>query len=106
MRLLSDAGVRTYAFLGPIYPTATINEVREMVRRVNTAGASSVLVDRLNLKRGVWLSVTRALSPDPALMGVARRRMFPRPGDPDFYQRALVVVQEEAEALGMDVGHA
>jgi DNA repair photolyase len=106
MRLLSDSGVRTYAFLGPIYPTATINEVREMVRRVNTAGARSLLVDRLNLKRGVWLSVTKALTPDPGLMGIARRRLFPWPGDPDFYQRVFVVVQEEAEALGMDVGHA
>lgn len=106
MRLLSEAGVRTYAFLGPIYPTATVNEVRDMVRRVNTAGARSLLVDRLNLKRGVWLSVTRALAPDQGLMGIARRRMFPWPGDPDFYQRVFMVVQEEAEALGMDVGFA
>jgi DNA repair photolyase len=106
MRLLSDAGVRTYGFLGPVYPTTSINEVREMVRRVHGAGAGSILVDRLNLKRGVWISVTKALTPDPALMGIARRRMFPWPGDPDFYDRVFVVVQEEAEALGMDVGQA
>ena len=67
MRLMADAGIPTYAFIGPIYPTSTINELRELVRKVHDAGTRYVLVDRLNLKRGVWLSLLRALGPDPTL---------------------------------------
>ena len=39
MRLLSDSGIPTYAFIGPIYPTSNLDELRELVRRVHEAGA-------------------------------------------------------------------
>ena len=101
MRLVAESGVRAYAFIGPVYPTASVGEVRELVRKVHEAGGSSVMLDRLNLRPGVWDSVSRALAPDPVLQGLAKRRMFPRPGDEDFYKRALAAAAEEAEALGM-----
>jgi DNA repair photolyase len=106
MRYLSSAGVQTYAFIGPIYPMAKLSELRSLVRQVHEAGARSVLVDRLNLKRGVWSSVTRALSADPSLMAIARRRMFRGEGDVDFYALAFATVREEAEALGIAVSRA
>ncbi len=106
MRYLSSAGVHTYAFIGPIYPTAKASELREIVRQVHGAGATSILMDGLNLKRGVWASVTRALSADPILTSLARRRMFPTEGDEDFYGRAFACVREEAEALGLTVSLA
>jgi DNA repair photolyase len=108
MRLLSEAGVPTYAFVGPIYPTATVNELRTLVRQVHEAGARYVLVDRLNLKRGVWLSVSRALGGDQDLMAVARRRMFPPDGAGEglFYGKAFGVVEDEARALGLRTSRA
>ena len=106
MRLLSESGVRTYAFIGPIYPMATTVELRELVRQVHGAGATHVLVDRMNLKRGVWLSLLKALSVDPDLLDTARRRLFPGRGGDDFYQRAFSLVEEEARALGLLVGRA
>jgi DNA repair photolyase len=106
MRLLSDAGIPTYAFIGPIFPTSTVNELRELVRRVHDAGARYVLVDRLNLKRGVWLSLLRALGPDPVLLATARRRLFLEEAGDVFYPRALRAVEEEAMTLGLAVSRA
>ncbi len=106
MRLLSDAGIPTYAFIGPIFPTSTVNELRELVRRVHDAGARYVLVDRLNLKRGVWLSLLRALGPDPVLLATARRRLFLEEAGDVFYPRAIRAVEEEATTLGLTVSRA
>ncbi len=106
MRLLSDAGVPTYAFLGPIFPTTTSVELRELVRLVHAAGARYILVDRLNLRRGVWLSILKALSADQGLLETARRRLFPGSGEADFYPRAFDLVEEEARGLGMTMSRA
>lgn len=106
MRMLSDIDIPTYAFIGPIYPTANLNELRELVRRVHEAGARYVLVDRLNLKRGVWLSLLRALGPDPVLLSTARRRLFLEESRDEFYPRAIRAVEDEAMSLGLAVSRA
>ncbi len=106
MRLLADSDIPTYAFIGPIYPTSNLNELRELVRRVHEAGARYVLVDRLNLKRGVWMSLLRALGPDPVLLATARRRLFLEDSRDVFYPRAFRAVEEEAMSLGLAVSRA
>ncbi len=106
MRLVSESGVRTYAFLGPIYPMANLHGVRELVRRTHEAGAGMVMVDRLNLRRRVWSSVSRALSPDPHLLKLARGRLFPEPSEGDHYRRIFAAVRDEADALGIEFGLA
>jgi DNA repair photolyase len=106
MRILSDSGIRTYAFIGPIYPTSNLDELRELVRRVHEAGACYVLVDRLNLKRGVWLSLMKALGPDPVLLATARRRLFLDESRDLFYPRAFRAVEDEATSLGLAVSRA
>lgn len=106
MRLLSGSGIRTYAFIGPVYPTATASELRGLVREVHDAGASYVLVDRLNLRRGVWMSVSRALAPDQALIARAREVLLSVSSAEAFYARAFAIVEEEAEALGLSLSRA
>jgi len=101
MRLVAESGVRAYAFIGPVYPTSSPQDVRALVRAVQGAGASSVMLDRLNLRPGVWPSVERALAADAPLQSMARRRLFPRQGDPDFYGRVLAAAEEEARSLGL-----
>ncbi len=101
MRLVAESGVRTYAFIGPIYPTSSPQEVRALVRAVHAAGASSVMVDRLNLRPGVWTSVERALAADQPMQSLARRRLFPRQGDEDPYKGAFEAARDEAGALGL-----
>jgi DNA repair photolyase len=106
MSVLSGSDIPTYAFIGPIYPTANLDELRELVRKVHGAGARYVLVDRLNLKRGVWLSLLRALGPDPVLLATARRRLFLEEARDVFYPRAIRAVEDEARSLGLAVSRA
>jgi DNA repair photolyase len=106
MRMMSDSGIPTYAFIGPIYPTSTVNELRDLVRRVHEAGAGYILVDRLNLKRGVWLSLLKALGPDPELLARARRHLFLEEAKDVFYPLAMKAVEDEAMSLGIAVSRA
>ena len=60
LKLFSDAGIPTYAFLGPLLPyvsepgfEALLNRLAESVNRV--------LVDRLNIKAGNWKNIEATL---------------------------------------------
>jgi DNA repair photolyase len=60
LRLFSEAGVPTYAFLGPLLPYLSEESVEALVDgladRVNR-----VIVDRLNIKAGNWRGIQTAL---------------------------------------------
>jgi len=54
MRELSDRGVRTWLFLGPIIPGVTANDVDAIIDAAKGSGARAVQFDRLRLRSGVW----------------------------------------------------
>ena len=54
MRDLSSRGIRTWAFIGPILPLVTEKDVEELIDSIADAGASEILVDKLNIKRDTW----------------------------------------------------
>jgi DNA repair photolyase len=56
MRDLAAAGIEVWGFLGPILPALADSEeaIAEVLREMGRAGASHVLVDRMNLYPSVW----------------------------------------------------
>ncbi len=54
LRTLNAAGIRTWAFVGPILPGATDTTVEPLLRAVRDAGTIHVMVDRLRFRPGVW----------------------------------------------------
>ncbi len=54
LRSLNAAGIRTWAFVGPILPGATDTSAEPLLRAVRDAGTNHVLVDRLRFRPGVW----------------------------------------------------
>ena len=56
MRELAAAGIDVWGFLGPVLPALTDSEeaIGEVLREMDRAGASHVLVDRMNLYPRVW----------------------------------------------------
>ncbi len=55
MKKLSDDGIRTWAFVGPMVPGIIDKErLGELLAAVKEAGASHVMLDRLRLKPGLW----------------------------------------------------
>lgn len=59
-----ENGIMTYAFLGPLYPTATKEDLIVLIDKLKDAGASKIMADKLNLKPGVWDSVYEGIKDD------------------------------------------
>jgi DNA repair photolyase len=61
LREASEEGLRTFVFLGPLIPGVVDEELDEILELARGAGASYVIVDKLNTKGDVVESITRAL---------------------------------------------
>ena len=57
MKKISDIGIKTSVFFGPIYPTVKITDLENIIDIFIKNGASEIMLDRLNLKPGVRQSV-------------------------------------------------
>jgi DNA repair photolyase len=57
MKELSDIGIRTSVFFGPIYPTVKLENIEEIIDTFVENGASEIMLDRLNIKPGIKQSV-------------------------------------------------
>ncbi|MHA2213715.1 MAG: radical SAM protein [Candidatus Thorarchaeota archaeon] len=61
LREISQSGVRTYAFLGPLIPYLSTPSIEQLIRDLGDIGVSYVYVDRLNVKYGNKSLVENAL---------------------------------------------
>jgi DNA repair photolyase len=61
LKALHDAGVNTFAFLGPLLPFLVEESLEGLARQFRAVGVRRVLVDRLNIKAGNWRTIRRAL---------------------------------------------
>lgn len=63
LQRLHKEGLRTYAFMGPILPliTDTDENLRNIIQSVADVNVDCLLVDRLNMRWGVWFSVLNFL---------------------------------------------
>jgi len=64
MKEISDIGIRTSVFFGPIYPTVKLNDLDEIINTFIENGAGEIMLDKLNLKPGVKQNVERLLNSD------------------------------------------
>lgn len=53
LRRFNEAGIRTWAFIGPILPSTTEATLGHLLRSVSEAGTSQVVFDRLRFRPGV-----------------------------------------------------
>jgi DNA repair photolyase len=59
---LRDAGIPTYAFIGPILPILGETTLGNLITELRRVGVGRVLVDRLNIKAGNWATIEDALA--------------------------------------------
>ena len=76
LRKLNEAGIETWAFIGPILPLATEHRLESLLSGIADAGTKNVFVDRLRLKEGTWEML------EPTLKGLAEDL-------PEVYRKAL-----------------
>jgi DNA repair photolyase len=81
LKRLADAGIPTWAFVGPLVPGyMDADRLADVLARVKETGARKVLVDKLRLKPGLWQRLEPALAVKPDLLAACRRALFEDPG--------------------------
>jgi DNA repair photolyase len=73
LRKLSKEGIRTYIFFGPAYPSISLEEVPSLTNTFIKTGAKELVVDRLNLKPGIWENINFALRNNLELFDLFRK---------------------------------
>ena len=100
MRTLSDVGIRTWGFVGPILPYLSTNTMPELIRQLAESGAEYILFDRLNLRPMVKKEVLKTLTlhfPDiqSDLMDVLSIQS-------DYYEKARKDILEITKSHGIE----
>ncbi len=95
LKALNAAGIRTWAFVGPILPGATDTTAEPLLRAVRDAGTRHVMIDRLRFRPGVWERVDRAVTGTPLRPAYVRSRE-----EPGFFEP----LEEQLLALGRELG--
>jgi DNA repair photolyase len=97
-------GIRTYAFIGPLLPVLEDNEqnVTALLKAVKETGAEYILVDKLNLRYGVWPALFKFLRQhNPALIPEYRKTFFTEAGKSAYTTGLSSLVDTAAGKLGI-----
>ncbi len=78
LKVLNAAGVRTWAFVGPILPGATEATAEPLLCAIRDAGTTHVMIDRMRFRPGVWERVSAAVERTKDLPLYATAREDPR----------------------------
>ena len=103
VRRLSEEGIKTYIFYGPIYPTLEVKEVPRVVKVFSETGVSMIMVDSLHLKKGVWESIKKQLSLEPETLKLFSRRLF---DEKNYYSLIISEMEKESKRYGLMIKRA
>jgi len=96
---MSEAGLGTWVFIGPILPDVTDDGLCDILDVAQSLKVEEVLFDRLNMRPGVWPSISSFLQSDyPELLPRYKEIFF---GDLEYYASLKERVVEEATARGL-----
>ncbi len=95
LRSLNAAGIRTWAFVGPILPGATETTAESLLRAVRDAGTTLVMVDRLRFRPCVWERM------EPAIRGTELVPTYAEARDKGLFFEPL---EERLISLGKSLG--
>jgi DNA repair photolyase len=95
----SDSGITTYAFLGPLYPTTTKEDLKVLIGKLKDAGVSKFMADKLNLKQGIWESITKIISNDKKVFTIWKESLF---GGSQVYDELFSYLGKICSENGLD----
>ena len=95
LRAVHDAGIRTWAFVGPILPGATEPTLEALLAGIRDAGTRRVMYDRLRYRPGIWERV----GPAAASLGMEDAYRVAR-DKPESFE----AVEARIERLGAQLG--
>jgi DNA repair photolyase len=95
----SSAGLGTWIFIGPIMPYLTDDKIKELLDVAQSIRVGEVLFDRLNMRPGVWSSVSSFLKADYPELLLKYEEIFY--GKTQFYQSLKERLRVEAAERGL-----
>jgi DNA repair photolyase len=75
LKKLTDAGVKTAIFFGPVYPTITREEIPHILETFEESGVLEIWIDTLNLKPGIWENIQKTLISHPEMYQIFSRNV-------------------------------
>ena len=103
LRKFSDAGVKTYAFFGPILPGISDRNLPGLFRKFAQAGVPEVMVDRLNIKSGNLEPILKTIRENyPELLG-KYQELFVQGKDREYYRKLKPEIDRIAKENGLAV---
>jgi DNA repair photolyase len=91
---LSENGLNTYAFLGPLLPIVEPEEIPEFVETLQQTGVKTIMVDTLNLKPGIWSDIEQFLKNERYTLEKIRNRLF---NNKNYYPDIFNLIKKECE---------
>lgn len=98
MKKLSSRGIETWAFIGPILPFVTEQDLDEMLDDIADANPGEVLVDRLNIKRDTWAKLGPVLEEH----GMEERWKSIVENNPAYFDGIWKRISDSCEAKGIN----
>jgi DNA repair photolyase len=87
LKLFSEAGMKAYAFFGPILPGISDKNLPELFGKFAETGIPEVIVDRLNIKSGNLEPILRTVKEHYPEMIPKYHGLFQRGGDGGYYRK-------------------
>jgi DNA repair photolyase len=98
LKKLSAEDLSTYVFVGPLYPTLDPEDVPAFVDKLAGTGVGTIMVDKLNLKPGVWNDVDVALKTYPEMRNRFHERLFV---DNSYYSNIFKELEAYCRKIGV-----
>jgi len=99
LRTINKAGVRTFAFLGPMLPYLSEENLERLFGELASIGVDRILMDRLNIKAGNWPPIRRAVEQNfPILLPLFTSAL---PEGSKYYEDLRLKVSNLAQRLNL-----
>lgn len=97
-----DRGMSTFAFLGPMLPYITDSEetLTNLIHRFAKAKVDCVIVDRLNMRWGVWPSIMKFLGQHYPDLITEYRRIFWSKND--YFEKSKLKIMKLCNDIGVN----
>ncbi len=76
LKKISELGLKTSVFFGPIYPSITKNDIPKIIDVFIDNNVSKIMIDNLHLKTGVWNSIKKQITTDQNLWKIFSKNLF------------------------------
>ena len=76
LKQFSNGDIETSVFFGPIYPTVKTSDIPKIVDTFIQFGAQEIMIDKFNLKPGIWENIVKKLSSDKKLKNVFKKNLL------------------------------